>query len=158
MGKVGTGRDDYRVSPEHRIVYTAEIVRDEMPWLYDRIQALVTNLNAEFQFDIDEIDQITFMKYMEPHLGVGAGHFSWHVDCGYGESARRKISISVALNDAHEFEGGEFCIFYRGPVNLGGRSCGTALSIPSYVSHRVTPVTKGTRYVLVIFVLGPRIR
>lgn len=110
-----------------------------------KFKNLVTQLNAQFEFDINEIDQITFMKYMEPHLDVGAGHFSWHVDSGYGESARRKISISIALNDSHDFEGGDFLYFYRGPLNLGGCSAGTALSMPSYVSHRVTPVSKGTR-------------
>lgn len=65
------------------------------------------------------------------------------------------LSLSQIIT---EFEGGDFCIFHRGPLNLGGVSAGTALCIPSYVNHRVTPVTKGTRYVLVLFVLGPIIR
>ena len=35
---------------------------------------------------------------------------------------------------------------------------GTAIFFPSYMEHAVVPVTKGTRYSLVCWVLGPNFR
>ena len=144
--------------PERRIVYTSEIMRDEFAWLYDKCKSIVEELNRKFDFSITALDDITFMKYQEPADSLGGGHFHWHSDCGKGQSALRKISISIALNDGCEYEGGDFCVFDCGPLTLPRMKCGDVIAIPSYVNHRVTPVTKGTRYVLVLFVLGPRMR
>ena len=70
----------------------------------------------------------------------------------------RKISVSVILND--DYEGGdlEFLV-----INAKGEleickitpAVGSAIIFPSYIMHRVTPVTKGTRYSVVAWYGGP---
>ena len=74
------------------------------------------------------------------------------------EDRARKISFSLGLNDADEYEGGELVL------NLGSKSIhsyrlskGEVLIFPSYILHKVTPVTKGFRKVIVGWGVGPRI-
>ena len=70
----------------------------------------------------------------------------------------RKLSMSLILNG--NFQGGvfEFASYNRGKVfyytQLNHRA-GTVIVFPSSIEHRVTPVTKGIRYSLVAWFLGP---
>ena len=57
--------------------------------------------------------------------------------------------MSIILND--EYEGGEFEFFAKDTI-LSKR--GTIIVFPSYMQHRVKPVTKGTRYSLVTWFCG----
>ena len=73
----------------------------------------------------------------------------------------RKLSMTINLNEPGEYEGGNLK-FDFGP-HAGGkrfhevteiRPQGSIIVFPSYVYHQVTPVTKGTRYSLVLWSLG----
>ena len=67
----------------------------------------------------------------------------------------RKLSVSVQLNASEEYEGGSFEIDQSGAPNaLGPRSKGAMILFPSYVLHRVQPVTGGIRYSLVTWFVG----
>ena len=70
----------------------------------------------------------------------------------------RKLSMTVLLND--NYEGGEFqfatynkeeCEIHTPEFN----KTGTIIMFPSDMEHRVAPVTKGIRYSLVVWFLGP---
>ena len=73
----------------------------------------------------------------------------------------RKISLTLNLNKPGEYEGGNLK-FDFGPHAAGERflECeeirpqGSIIIFPSFVYHQVTPVTKGTRYSLVLWTLG----
>ena len=64
----------------------------------------------------------------------------------------RKLSMSVILNS--DYEGGDFEIF--GLENKIPRlEEGSIIVFPSFKEHRVTPVTRGIRYSLVAWFVGP---
>ena len=73
----------------------------------------------------------------------------------------RKLSLTINLNIPGEYEGGNLKFDY-GPHAPGERyhECteirpqGSIIVFPSYMYHQVTPVTKGTRYSLVLWTLG----
>lgn len=73
----------------------------------------------------------------------------------------RKISATISLNDPEEYEGGNLK-FDFGPHSTGdrfvecieARTQGSVIVFPSFQYHCVTPVTKGTRYSLVLWTLG----
>lgn len=103
------------------------------------------------------IDNMTDIQYTEYH-GSEKGRFDWHHDTmwrGEGEY-QRKISMSILLNDPSEYEGGSFEFENTGPLPITER--GTVIVFPSYLQHRVTPVTKGVRKSLVFWFEGPRFR
>ena len=68
----------------------------------------------------------------------------------------------MSLADGNEYEGGdlEFDLRNRGDsqsviqTSKEARVKGSVIVFPSFVWHRVAPVTKGTRYSLVIWNLG----
>ena len=73
----------------------------------------------------------------------------------------RKISMTVNLNDSSDYEGGNLK-FDLGPHFEGERykvfddtrMQGSVIIFPSFMYHCVTPVTSGTRFSLVLWVLG----
>jgi len=73
----------------------------------------------------------------------------------------RKLSVTINLSENNSYEGGNLKFDY-GPHNEGERyhECteirprGSIIIFPSFVHHQVTPVTKGTRYSLVLWSCG----
>ena len=68
--------------------------------------------------------------------------------------------MTVQLSDSKDYEGGEFQ-FYNGngdPEIPPIQEQGSVLVFDSRMYHRVTPITKGVRYSLVSWILGPHFR
>ena len=73
----------------------------------------------------------------------------------------RKISLTINLNPEGEYDGGNLK-FDFGPHSPSGRyhECeeirpqGSVIVFPSFIQHQVTPITRGTRYSLVLWNLG----
>ena len=73
------------------------------------------------------------------------------------EKETRKLSMTVQLSDSKDYEGGEFH-FYNGiddPEIPPIQEQGSILVFDSRMWHKVTPITKGVRYSLVSWILGP---
>jgi len=105
-------------------------------------------------------------KYKRAIPGVTLKDKNGHYPKGYTDNPNqvnkiRKLSITINLNKPGEYEGGNLKFDY-GPHATGERyhECteirpqGSIIVFPSYVYHQVTPVTKGTRYSLVLWTLG----
>jgi PKHD-type hydroxylase len=87
------------------------------------------------------------------------GHCDWHDDQHDSPGALpRKLSLVLLLSDETAYEGGDFESFDRGPRPIGVRTKGALIVFPSFLSHRVTPVTKGYRQSLVAWITGPKFR
>jgi PKHD-type hydroxylase len=139
-------KDEVRNSEIHWIKHD-----DDSKWLYDRIAKLIMLANRDkWNFSLHSIlDDIQYTKYYDT-----GNHYDWHLDLGHGRSNHRKVSITVQLSDPDDYEGGDFQIMAGpNPVTLS-KTKGTVLLFPSYLLHRVTPVTKGTRKTLVLWVGG----
>jgi len=80
----------------------------------------------------------------------------------------RKISVTVNLSDPVDYEGGDLWLTKHPQdsriseletfTNPNFRDKGAVVVFPSWVRHRVTPVTRGTRYSAVAWFNGPPIR
>lgn len=119
-------------------------------WMVERIAKLVLDLNQKvWRFELSRSDLLQFSAYGEGQ------YYDWHIDLGArGGLARRKLSVSVQLNDSSEYDGGDLEISL-GPTNkLASRKKGAMIIFPSYTRHRVLPVTRGTRYSLVAWFGG----
>jgi PKHD-type hydroxylase len=91
------------------------------------------------------------------YCGEQGGYYHWHHDVQWNGQAvsDRKLSVTVQLSGADEYEGGDF-EFDEVKTNADFRSKGTVLVFPSYLRHRIHPVTSGTRCALVAWFFGPR--
>ncbi|MFC0204676.1 2OG-Fe(II) oxygenase [Novosphingobium soli] len=111
---------------------------------------------TNFGIDIVAPFELQFTEYR----GSSAGHYDWHQDV-WLESPRpfaRKLSLVVQLSRPDAYEGGAFEFF--GLQNPGPAFAprGSLLIFPSFLQHRVLPVTKGLRRSLVTWVEGPNWR
>ncbi len=126
--------------------------------IWNKLAKVIAEVNSRyFHFDLT--------GFYEPiQLGIytaeDKGHYDWHVDMFISNTnAPRKLSMVLMLSDPSEFEGGELLLKsdsdeYRSLSLAKGR----AWFFPSYMLHKVTPVTKGTRKTLVLWVGGPQFK
>ena len=107
-----------------------------------------------FHFQIENKGDIQYTEYH----AVKKGHYDWHHDVDWnGDTPRdRKLSVTVQLSDLSEYEGGAFTFSECETPDHSARVKGTVLVFPSYLQHRVLPITSGTRKSLVAWFEGPR--
>ena len=76
------------------------------------------------------------------------------------KNVTRKLSLTLQLSDPNTYEGGKFLLFNgeHEPSEPPIREQGSIIVFDSRLWHKVTPVTKGVRYSLVSWVLGPHFR
>jgi PKHD-type hydroxylase len=125
---------------------------DSSKWLYEKCKNLAVKANKTlWNFNITNIkEDLQFTEYNADK----EGHYDWHVDVGDRVSTR-KISMTVQLSDPSEYEGGELEFMVNRSILKAPKMKGTAIFFPSYLQHRITKVTSGTRNSLVIWFHGP---
>ena len=128
-------------------------LNDETHFIYEKIINLMKDSNQKmWNFHITNlVDQLQLTEYQE---GLEPGHYDWHMDFGNNASTR-KISLSIQLSDENDYEGGELEFMMHRSIIKAPREKGTAIFFPSYLTHRVNKVTKGTRRSLVFWFHGP---
>ena len=129
----------------------------EADWVMDRRVRIVAQTNREaFGFDLDDFaESAQVARYGADRLG----HFDWHSDIGAGPlAARRKLTVVVQLSDPAAYQGGVLEVRPDSNVVQADPGRGVATVFPSFVLHRVTPVTIGTRWSLTLWAHGPAFR
>ena len=133
---------------------------DQWWWLYEKMSNMAVEANnALWNFDLHAIpEQIQYTEY----YATEKGHYDWHADIGPNILSKRKVSITVQLSEPDEYEGGDLELFrggsMEGPFEAAPRQAGCVFIFPSYLMHRVTPVTKGTRKSFVLWLGGGHYR
>ena len=138
-------------------------------WIYKEIHPFIrtANNNAGWNFNWDFSEACQFTKYNKDQ------YYGWHCDSWEGAYNKpndpashgkiRKLSVTLSLSDPKDYKGGELEIDCRNldpdkKQNVCSlqqiKSKGSLVVFPSFVWHRVKPVTKGSRYSLVIWSLG----
>jgi len=124
---------------------------DKSFWVYEKLGQYIEQANNTlWKFNLNSIgDSIQYTVYHE-----GGGHYDWHVDIGPSSINHRKVSLTIQLSDPDEYEGGDLEIWTGGEFKTIERKQGCAIIFPSFLMHRVTPITKGIRRSLVLWVGG----
>ena len=81
--------------------------------------------------------------------------YGWHTDGSVkGDGPPRKLSLTIQLSDPNDYEGGDFQL-HGTKLSTVAKERGLTVCFPSYTLHQVTPVTKGVRKSLVVWLVGP---
>lgn len=146
-GDVEDGPSHYRVS---RITWLAPGAETE--WLFHRLAALFYEANRYYGLELAGfVDALQYTVYGAEE------HFDWHLDLGPGSTSARKLSMSIQLSGPGDYDGGAL-EFISMPLHSEALRRGTAIVFPSFLAHRVTPVTRGVRRSLVAWAYGPTFR
>ena len=125
---------------------------EETEWLYERMLALAEAANWDWGYkDLDAMQELQLGVYD----AAAAAHYDWHADEHWATGTGRKpqvriVSLSVQLSEEDDYDGGELQI---GLTNAT-KAQGSAIVFPSYQTHTVHPITRGTRISLVAWVIG----
>ncbi|HEY9843945.1 MAG: 2OG-Fe(II) oxygenase [Candidatus Sericytochromatia bacterium] len=129
---------------------TVTHVVDPLPennWIVQRVHALFEQTNqGYYNFRLAWISPLQVLEYQAD------GFYGWHIDLGEGEISTRKLSCVVFLSDPLDYAGGQLQI--ESPDRELVQEQGAAVIFPSYISHRVEPVTRGQRWTLVAWAHG----
>jgi PKHD-type hydroxylase len=152
---VADRRDGEHVTA-HRITEVAWFMQDgETLPFYQRLSDIVLELNARFyKYDLWGLENFQYTVYH----GSEGGHYDWHIDNGDHTDQPRKLSLSLQLSDAGDYDGCDLEIYGSSWLDKAPRKRGTIIAFPSFALHRVTPITRGRRKSLVCWVSGPEFR
>jgi PKHD-type hydroxylase len=155
----------------------SDIVWMNDKWIYDAVHPYIHEANklAGWNFEWDWSESCQFTKY-----GVGQ-YYGWHCDSWEEPYQRkqnedgtypidhgkiRKLSVTISLTEPDEYVGGNLEFDFRNQIDWERdkkskikecteiRPRGSIIVFPSFVWHRVSPVTKGVRNSLVVWNLG----
>jgi PKHD-type hydroxylase len=164
---------------ELSLLRKSDVVWMDDTWIYREIHPYIQEANkaAGWNFDWDFTEECQFTIYKENQF------YDWHNDSTsvpydspedlnhHGKI--RKLSVTISLSDESDYEGGEFEFDFRNQdkhdnehLKLEDRfrsvpqikPKGSIVVFPSFVWHRVKPITSGTRYSLVLWNIGKPFR
>jgi PKHD-type hydroxylase len=136
----------YRSATTHFLPYVPETT-----WVYQKLMhAAVATNDRYWNFDITGFfEPLQLVSYR----GENQDHYTWHMDVGPGTATGRKVSVTLQLSAGTDYEGGELEL-NTGRTLSAPKEQGALVLFPSYVMHRVAPVTRGERWSLVGWVQG----
>lgn len=146
----GEHAESTEVTEDIRNVMIKTVTYENCPWVYDKLNQLIYDVNQYYKYDL-----VGFMEQMQLlHYGedINGGHYNLHQDHGPGALSTRKLTVIVQLTDPSEYDGCDTEVVCSGWAPKGK---GDVVVFPSYTPHQVTPLTRGNRDALVVWVNGP---
>jgi len=123
------------------------------------------NEQAGWKYDVDWFEGVQIAKYKKDqhyswHKDGSGDHFGAYTDEGNLKGKVRKLSLVSCISNG--FDGGEleFSIEDKGKnlILTPELKIGDVIVFPSFVQHRSTPITKGIKYSVAMWCLGPPFR
>ena len=143
-------------------IRSSKIVFIKDMWLKQELDSIVQYANKSWGFNLSHQEDVQFTEY-EPR-----GHYNWHNDSIKNpmdlKNMQRKLSMIVQLSKPENYDGGDLRFNLRGldsclDDNLMNppsefEQQGSIIIFPSFLWHKVEPITKGLRHSLVMWALG----
>ena len=140
--------------------------------MYQKINPFLQEANkkGDWNFNVNWFEPAQITQYQKGEF------YNWHTDEHESpypadhpnknyRNKIRKISCTLQLSKADTYEGGSLDLTLpacrEGQVGLKKiklnkpMDIGTLIFFPSFVTHQVNPITRGTRHALVLWGLGP---
>ena len=137
-------------------LYAFQNTKHDYTWINDKLEPYVELLNKQvWNFNISGVSKdLKALKYS------GSDRFDWHADYDKGKVSTNKLTCLIQLSDESEFEGGDLHFafandgeFFKTPYKKG-----YVLIFPSIISHMVTELTSGERYIMREIISGEPFR
>lgn len=150
--------EDFRRS---RVRWIDVNINPEFTLIHDLMWKAMLVINRDwFNFNVTTLPPMQFTEYDESYLG----EYKSHQDVFWvnpNSQTHRKISLILQLTDPSEYEGGDLIFEKIGneptPDHMAVmKQKGSLIAFPSFIFHKLTPVTKGKRRSLVAWFEGPK--
>lgn len=153
----GKANEEYRRS----VVRWVDVsINPEFTVVHDLMWKAMARINEDwFRFNVTSLPPMQFTEYDASYLG----EYKSHQDVFWVTNTpnHRKLTLILQLSDPSEYQGGDLMLEYLSQDPSGGdysmmKRKGSIIAFPSFIYHRLTPVTMGKRYSLVAWFEGPK--
>jgi PKHD-type hydroxylase len=149
----GRAANQSLVESLRRSEVTVMTMGPQTQWVFDLLNPIMEDINhSHWGMTLWGYDRIQVACY-----GPGDYHH-WQTDMIYARPGadQRKLTALISLSHRDEYQGGEL-EFLRGPEpEVIPQTLGRITVFPSWVLHRVRPVTQGLRRSLALWLQGPK--
>ena len=133
-------------------------------YLYDLLCPFVHSANesAGWKYDLDWFESVQIARYKKNqhyawHTDGGGDHFGAYSEGEANEGKVRKVSLVACLSNG--YVGGDLELALQkqeedNEILHPEMKVGDVIVFPSYIFHRSTPITKGTKYSAAMWCLG----
>ena len=138
--------------------------RENMIWTtVDNVCNQVAREYFGFDTWVGGTEAIQYTEYNYKEEDEIKDHYGWHMDSSIKTPMvfDRKVSFSLQLTADDEYTGCDLELgnnFMNDELRDAMRERGTLILFPSFLAHKVTPITGGTRKALVGWCRGPKFR
>jgi len=163
-GKATTRDDNNETKKPDKKVRNTDTAFSSDQFLYDTLSPFVHSANesAGWKYDLDWFEPVQVARYRKNQ------HYAWHRDGsgdhfgvypeGNSKGKVRKVSLVACLSNG--YVGGDLELALQNQEEENETlypeiGVGDVIVFPSYVFHRSTPITKGTKYSAAMWCLGP---
>ena len=169
-GKISDQGSDELLSDvrKSKVAWFQKNQHPKLDHLFDKLNLVIEKVNDDYyNYDLNGYGIIQYTTYSGDKLD----HYDYHVDMHIGNDLEahgdiwlkygdtRKLSLSLILSDPQSYEGGKFTMKMGGSIELEvEQKRGRVIFFPSFLLHKVHPVTKGIRKSIVAWVEGPKFR
>jgi len=162
-GKAALGSNDTIIEEPDKKVRSSDTAFSSDQFLYDTLCPFVSSANeqAGWQYDLDWFEAVQISRYKKNQ------HYTWHTDGdgdhfgtypeGNSKGKVRKVSLVACLSNGYVGGDLELALQEQEKENrilYPEMKVGDVIVFPSYVFHRSTPITKGTKYSAAMWCLG----
>lgn len=142
----------------NREVRSVEVAKTNLPdSILEKLFFTVFQINSEvFRYHIEGFQPYDLPRVFR-YTGGRGDHYTWHHDLHSDGNVGRKLSFSIQLTDSSEYDGGDL-EFMPGITDHNIRKKGSMVLFSPFLTHRVTPVTRGVRHCIVGWMQGPPFR
>jgi PKHD-type hydroxylase len=143
---------------EHKDIRKCQLkwmhVTEDNTWVYQRLVDAIQKINSEcFNLNLYGIQTLQYTIYDANNNEFYAPHRDIYDKIVNG--LVRKLTFSIQLSDPSEYEGGDLVTDVGHHPETASKTKGDMIFFLSTSVHEAKPVTKGTRHVLVGWVVGP---
>ena len=148
-------RTDFSETGHNKFIHTKNCNYGAVRDVLEKIRHAVIDINRHtFGFTLHEVSNYESV-ILNQYKSEFKHEYDWHADGTLDDCFDVKLTALLNLS-LEPYEGGEFAFFLNKPVRIDSYDKpGSLLVFPSFVYHKVAPVTKGTRLSMAQFFLGP---
>lgn len=124
---------------------------EDTEWIYEKLfnYCKIANETMGWDFDIDGIyEPLQYTIYDDE-----SGNHFWYPDLDE-KTPNRKISMVLELSTPEEYNDGDLQFNLGGLILNVDKQIGNLTIFPSYILHRVLPITLGVKRQLVLWISG----
>ena len=145
---------------EEPITKTAKVTCTRWEYLSEILDGVCENWLScnqfEFGYNLFPMQKNELLNY-NVYDSSNSGEYDFHIDCSPTNIYDIKLTAMINLSEEY-YEGGDLIIFTAGKEKKISEfsSAGSSIMFKSWIPHKVTPVTKGIRKTISIFLAGPK--